>query len=269
MKENFDVIEKIIPLLDMPVKYHEIEAYLCAGSNLPGPRGNLTLAFKFADCFEKESISGDLLHLLVSWVNTPAEEAPTNSPGEYLPFCGILALGAHYFYADKAVQELTMGQLKTAMNDKRWRVREGAAMGFQKIAEKDFRPVEKHFRMWYPDSNCLEKRAFVAALAHPPILKNEEVARFSLKMSGDILNDILSYDNKIRRSEDFTVLSRGLQYALSVFVVDLPEEGFGLLKKYAGLGDPELNKIIRSNLGKSRLAKRFSHKVDEVLTMME
>lgn len=171
MKENYDVIEKILPLFDFPTKFKEIEDYLCANFNLPSPRGNLTLAFKFADCFEKETISKDLLDLLIRWVNISAEEAPTNNPGEYLPFCGILALGAYYCYADEETKDLIMNQFKIAMNDKRWRTREGVAMGFQKIAEKDFNPIKKYFSMWYYSSNHLEKRAFVATLAHPPILK--------------------------------------------------------------------------------------------------
>lgn len=268
MKENYDVIEKIIPLFDCPAKFKEIGEYLSENSNLPGPRGNLTLAFKFADCFEKETISKDLLDLLIGWVSIPAEEAPTNNPEEYLPFCGILALGAHYCYADEDIRNLIMDQFKTAMNDKRWRTREGAAMGLQKIAEKDFNPIRKYFSMWYHSSNYLEKRAFVAALAHPPILKNKEIARFSLKMSEDILNDILSSSKASRQSEDFSVLSKGLQYALSVFVADLPEEGFDLLKKYAVLNDPDLKKIIKSNLGKSRLTKKYARMVDEVFTVM-
>lgn len=268
MKENYDAIEKIIPLFDFPAKFEEIEDLLVKNSNLPGPRGNLTLAFKFADYFEKESIGKDLLDLLTGWVNISAEEAPTNNPREYLTFCGILALGAHYFYADDETKSSIMNQFKIAMNDKRWRTREGAAMGFQRIAEKDFNPIKKYFSLWYKSSIYLEKRAFVAALAHPPILKDKEVALFSLKISDGILNDILSLSKASRRSEDFNVLSKGLQYALSVFVAYQPEEGFAFLKKWAKATDPDIKKIIKANLGKSRLTKKYGDQVNEVLAML-
>lgn len=266
--ENYDVIEKIIPLFDSSLKFKEIENYLSTNSNLPGPRGNLTLAYKFADLFEKKSIGKDVLDLLIKWVNTPVEEAPINTPSEYLPFCGILSLGAHYCYADEEIKKSIMNQFKLAMNDKRWRVREGVAMGLQRIAEKDFSSIKEYFSMWYTNSTYLEKRAFVAALAHPPILKNEEIAKFSLKISEDILDDIISYSKASRRLENFTVLSKGLQYALSVFISDLPEEGFDLLKKYTSLNDPDLNKIIKSNLGKSRLTKKYAEKVNEIFVLM-
>ncbi len=266
--ESYDVIEKIVPLLDYPERFKEIEDYLSSNSNLPGPRGNLTLAFKFAECFEKESVGKDLLDLLVKWVNIPEADAPTNNPREFLPFCGILSLGAHYYYAGKDVKSLIMDQFKIAMNDKRWRTKEGAAMGFQKIAEKDFSCIREYFDLWYQGSSFAEKRAFIAALAHPPILKDKEVALFSLKMSENILEDVLSTAKEKRKTEEFTVLSKGLQYALSVFVADLPDEGFELLKKYAQINDPELRKIIKSNLGKSRLTKKYASEVDEVLAVV-
>ncbi|MHB8841214.1 MAG: hypothetical protein ACYC56_05410 [Candidatus Aquicultor sp.] len=268
MKENYDVLEIIIPLLDFPARFKEIEDYLCANSNLPGPRGNLTLAFKFADYFEKESIGKDVLGLLITWVDISPDEAPTNNPREYLTFCGILALGAHYCYADETTKSLIMDRLKRAMSDTRWRTREGAAMGFQRIAEKDFNSIKNYFSMWYKGSNNFEKRALIAALAHPPILKDKEIARFSLKISEDILNDILSSDKASRRSEDFTVLSKGLQYALSVFVAHLPEEGFAFLKKWAQAPDPDIKKIIKANLGKSRLTRKYGDQVNEVLAVL-
>lgn len=266
--ENYDVIEKIIPLLDYPERFTEIEDYLSTNSNLPGPRGNLTLAFKFAEYFEKESVSKELLDLLISWVNISQEEAPTNNPREFLPFCGILSLGAHFCYAVEDTKTLIMDQFKISMNDKRWRIKEGAAMGFQKIAEKNFDIIKKYFLLWYDSSNFAEKRAFMATLAHPPILKDKEVARFSLKISEDILNEVLSTGKEIRKSDEFSVLSKGLQYALSVFVVNLPVEGFDLLKRYAKINDPELKKILKSNLGKARLTKKYASEVEEVFAIM-
>lgn len=268
MKESYAVMEKIVPLFEFPASYKEIEDLLLTNSNLPGPRGNLTLALKFAEYFEAAPVSKALWDRINNWADISAEEAPANNPREYLTFCGVLALGAYYFRADEETKTDIMNRLKTAMNDQRWRVKESVAMALQQIAEKDFNVVKNYFSMWYNNSNFLEKRAFIAALAHPPILKNEEIARFSLKISEDILNDILATNRTSRRSEDFTVLSKGLQYALSVFVAYQPEEGFDLLKRYAGLGDSDINKIIKANLGKSRLTKKYDKMVNEVFALI-
>jgi hypothetical protein len=266
--ESYAAIEEIVPLFDFQDRFSEIEELLCKNSNLPSPRGNLTLAFEFANQFENDRMSEELFNLLVSWTNITPEEAPTNQPREYLAFCGVLSLGAYYYYADPKTKSLIMDYLKRAMSDKRWRTREAAAMGLQKIAEKDFDSIENYFLMWYNDSNHLEKRAFIATLAHPPILKNKETALFSLRISEKVLEDIFHSNKEDRRSEAFTVLSKGLQYALSVFTAELPEEGFALLKKYAGLNDPDLNKIIKVNLGKSRLAKKYALRVEEIFNIV-
>lgn len=268
MKENYEVIEKIIPLFNYPDKYKTVEEYLLLNSNLPGPRGNLTLARKFAECFEKEGIGRELTGLLFSWAGIPIDEAPVNDPGEYLPFCAVQALGAHYTFADTKIKIQIMVRIKSAMNDKRWRIRESAAMALQLIAEKDFDPVKEYLIKWYVGSNYLEKRAFLAALAHPPILKEKEIVRFGLKLSGDIMNELLEDRVESRRSEEFEVLLKGLQYCLSVFVTELPEEGFELLKKFARSKDKNIVKIMKSNLGKSRLVKKYPEKVNEILADM-
>lgn len=268
MKENTDILEDIIPLFGCPDRFIEIGALLAAHSNLPGSRGNLTLAYAFADRFANEAIGRELLDMLIGWVHITPDEAPVNDPREYLPFCGILALGAHYHCAGDETKALIMEQFKTAMNDKRWRMREGAAMGLQKIAE-NFPAVRERFINWYQTSSLLEKRAFIATLAHPPILGDLEVVRFSLAMSEDILHDVMLISEENRRAEDFKALSKGLQYAISVFVSALPEEGFDLLRRYAQTDDPEIKKIVKANLGKARLTKKYPRMVDEVSMLME
>ncbi|MCL6459272.1 MAG: hypothetical protein K6T85_14820, partial [Gorillibacterium sp.] len=189
-------------------------------------------------------------------------------PREFLPFCGILALCTHYNHAAYQTRKAIMEQVRIAMSDKRWRTREAVAMGLQRIAEADFEPVRTYFSLWQANANDLEKRAFLATLAHPPILKDEQIARYSLEMSDDILSRIPALSKASRRAGDFAVLSKGLQYALSVFVVALPDEGFNLLKKYARLHDPDLTKIIRSNLSKSRLTKKHANRVNEVVQIL-
>ncbi len=269
MKENYEVIEKIVPLLTCPDKYQEIEKLLLMNSNLPGPRGNLTLAYKFAQCFEREQLDQNLSDLLFKWAGISSEKAPANTTEEYIPFCAILALGSHYVFTSEDKKIRIMNQIREAMNDKRWRMRESAAIGLQLIAEKDMGPVKSYITNWYGSSNLLEKRAFLAALAHPPILKEKETTRFSLRVSEAILEDLLKVSEDTWRTEEFATLSKGLQYCLSVFAAELPEEGFELLKKYARAKNKQVVKIIRANIGKTRLTKKYPGLVKEVLVEFE
>ena len=61
------------------------EPYLLAESGLPGPRGNIELAQAVAD----EGDEPLFLHLL----SFDATSAPTNTPQEFLAFCGVVGLG--------------------------------------------------------------------------------------------------------------------------------------------------------------------------------
>lgn len=267
MKEKdatIEAITKINILLSENINYKDIEEILCDYSNLPGPRGNLTLAYKFADYFKREDISDEFVNILFEWAELSLEDAPINTPQEYLPYCAVVALGTHYKFAKNETKERISTQLRISANDKRWRTREGVAMGLQQLAEIDFNPVRVLFSIWMKDANYLEKRAIIATLAHPPILKDYDIARYSLDISDRILNDVFEMDIKDTKEEEFKVLSKGLQYAISVFVAHMPDDGFELLMKFAGMKNKELKKIIKSNLGKARIAKKFPEKVQTV-----
>ena len=108
----------------------------------------------------------------------------------------------------------------------------------------------------------------VAALAHPPILADPEAARYSLEVSDRILAGIAALGPEARKAEEYRVLRQGLEYALSVFVAALPGEGFPFLERWAASEDPDGKRIIRSNLGKARLKKKFPAEVAAVQRLL-
>ncbi len=246
----------------------ELRGFLVANSNLPGPRGNLEMAYAFADCFDCV-IGAGLWEFILVLSGIGSDEAPVGSPEEILPFCAALAAGSYYIYADEAKKLQIRTVLIAAMNDARWRMREGAAMGFQRIAEKDFGAVKEIFDSMYSGSNLLEKRGIIAALAHPPILKDKDTARYCLRISEDILRETTAIDGGDLKSEGFRVLSKGLEYALSVFTAYLPDEGFEMLRRFAAVPRKEIKGIIRSNLKKARLKKKFPREVEGVISILD
>lgn len=191
-----------------------------------------------------------------------------NDPSEMLPFCAALAAGTQYSYADEGRKAQIREILLAAMNDERWRMREGAAMGYQRMAEKDFAAAREIFDSVCPASNFLEKRAIIAALAHPPILKDRDVALYSLKVSEGIMDGIAGLSSDELKSEPFKVLSKGLEYALSVFVAYAPEEGFDMLRRFAAVPHKDIKRIIKSNLGKARIKDKFPGQVEEVARIL-
>ncbi|MWV42140.1 hypothetical protein GRF59_00720 [Paenibacillus sp. HJL G12] len=249
-------------------KNHELlEKVLMQESNLPGPRANLGLAEAFADQFKSLPMPEEAWNLLNRWLAIDEVEAGDNDPKMFLPFCAIQALGACYSAVDLSRQKNIITCIREAMNDRRWRMREGAAMAMQHIGERDFNVLRSYIEETFEQATMMERRAFLAALAHPPLLGDEKSARFALVTSDRIMED-LSAERVPGTQEDYRVLSKGLEYAISLFVEKLPVEGFAMLEKYAAREDQRIRRIVKSNLGKARIAKKYPDQINRIAGML-
>lgn len=246
----------------------ELENTLILNSNLPGRRANLEMAFALADCFEKVDASESRWKMLLEWTKISPYDAPTNNPREFLPFCAILSLGSLYNNADKKRKEHIINIIKGSASDGRWRIREAVAMGFQRVSEKNFTVIKELFSEWVRKASLLEKRAILATLAHPPVLDNKENVIFCFRIADEILQGLLKLNGIERKSEEFAILKKGLEFTISVYVACLPEEGFRFLKKWAQKDDADIKRILKSNLSKTRLIKKYGPMVKEVLTLL-
>ena len=93
------------------------ESFLLAESHLPGPRGNLELARAAAD-------EGDAPQF-ARWLAVGPDAGPTNTPGEFLAFCGALGYGRLLAEGDEAA----LVQVLRAACYGRRRERDAAATG--------------------------------------------------------------------------------------------------------------------------------------------
>ncbi len=269
MGKQADLRAMLAPYLTGPVGLAALESVLVAGSNLPGPRGNLELAAAFGDAVGERGPGPDVWGVLMAWTTLSAAEAPTNDPREFLPFCALQGLAALYRHESPTHQAAITGILRRAADDERWRLREAVAMALQRISEWDFATVQLTLWEWLDDATLAEQRAVVAALAHPPVLDRPERAAFCLAVSERLLQSVAKLDGAARRSPQFEVLTKGLSYAISVFVAAAPKEGFALLARWAVLPDVDSRRIVRANLGKARLAKRYTAEVAAVLALLD
>lgn len=64
------------------------------------------------------------------------------------------------------------------------------------------------------------------------------------------------------------MLRQGLGFSLSVVVAASPQEGFGLLRRLAAVPDRDLAWVLRSNLGKGRLARGYAREVEAVRSLL-
>jgi HEAT repeat protein len=267
MNKRAEYGRRLRPLLRDPLRAGELVRLLLEESGLPGPRGNLELAAAFADAVTEASEPAGWLDTLYSWAAIDAREAPTGDAREYLPFCAVVAFGALYhrhacgypcpepctcpFWPAQRLYLLEA--VRTAAEDPRWRVREAAAMALQRLGEEEPAALPPILDRWLTGPSLLARRAVAAALAHPPLLRDESLARYALGAAERVLRDLTAVPSGQRKSEEFRVLFKGLSYAVSVIAAALPGEGFPFLERWAFNRDPDIRKVLVANLKKRRL----------------
>jgi hypothetical protein len=215
------------------------QPHLLDASGLPGPRGNIELAQAVAD-----EGTPELFDRYLSWT---AERAPTGSREEFLAFCGTVGLGRLAAEGEQSA----LPRLRELASDPRWRVREGVAMGLQRLGGADMRALLAEMRRW-ATGNHYECRAAAAALCEPVLLKHDDELGEVLDILDGITVSITQSAD--RRSEAFRTLRQGLAYCWSVAVAASPEQGRPFMERWMVDPDPDVRWVMRQNLSKKRLA---------------
>ena len=218
----------------------EWDSFLLEESGLPGRRANLELAHAVADEGGEEKFK--------RFLSFDAERAPTNSPHEFLAFCGILGLGKLLAGGNNKV----LGILRHHASDPRWRIREAVAMALQRLGKVDMDALLQEMEQW-SKGNLLEQRAAVAALCEPRQLREtEEVERVL-----EILDTVTTFLEQVvdRRNDEFRVLRKGLGYCWSVAIVALPKTGRKIMERWIANDDKDVLWVMKENLRKKRLTR--------------
>jgi hypothetical protein len=218
----------------------EWDAFLMEESGLPGPRGNLELAQAVAD-------EGNL-SLFERYTAIGSDQAPTNSPAEFLTVCGVVGLGR--LVAEGQFDLLP--ELRRYASDPRWRTREATAMALQRLGDVNMPALLIEMQVW-AQGNYYEQRAAAAALCEPRLLKKPEYALQVLYMLDLITLAILQAAD--RQGESFQVLRKGLGYCWGVAVAALPAEGKPILERWLAVPDKDICWIMQENLKKQRLVR--------------
>jgi hypothetical protein len=230
------------------------DAFLLAESGLPGPRGNLELAQAVAE-------EGDAA-LFRRYVQLDADQAPVNTPQEFLAFCGTLGLGELLVKGD----EEALATLRRQARDPRWRVREAVAMALQRWGEADMEALLAEMALW-SRGDPLERRAAVAALCEPRLLAEPSHVVRVLAILDVVTSSLL--EEQDRRSESFRVLRKGLGYCWSVAVAAYPAAGKVATARWLDSADRDVRWVMRENLHKARLARMDAAWVAAALVQLE
>ena len=229
--------------------------YLVTHSNLPGPRGNLELAQAFAEeaAVRTGPDQDKVWTLCLNLAGISPAHAPTNSPMEFLPFCGAVGLGAVAAASPQRVDR-ALTELRRLADDSRWRTREAAAMALQQLLRHHPQKTLARLKTWIADEHWLAMRAVAAGIAEPALLEdNPRMAAAALQAHRQILQRVRAAAD--RRTESFRTLRQALGYSISVVVTATPKAAFALLRGLAAARDPDMQWIVRENLKKQRLVR--------------
>ncbi|MDH7552619.1 MAG: hypothetical protein QHH74_03060 [Spirochaetota bacterium] len=210
---------------------------LLKNSGLPGPRGNLELLYSFSENATKNEVEECLSFY---------KDDLHNSPEEFVVMCGIVG----YCILNKNDIKKTLATIRKYASHSSWRIREAVAIGIQEITEHNTSEIINNLENW-TDGNDLEKRAVVAALCEPKILKENS---FVIKLFEILYKITMSFD-KIngKLSESQNSLRKTLGYGWSVAIVSMPDQGKLAFEKIARCNNKHIKWIVKENLKKKRL----------------
>ena len=210
------------------------EPYLKKNSGLPGPRANLELVAAVAE----EADPDRLWHL-------------STAKDDFLALCGTAGLGKIALIEPDAV----LKRLHELASDPRWRVREGVAMALQRIGRDDMPGLLAIMDRWAAGEPFVQ-RAAVAGLCEPAILKRNQEVVAVLEILDRITTSVEQSDG--RRADGFDALRKALGYGWSVAAVAAPDNAVAYIQKWMGSSDKDVAWIMKSNLGKARMAPLLS-----------
>ncbi len=211
---------------------------LLQNSNLPGPRGNLELMYSFS----KKASAGEVEECLL-YITDDLH----NSPEEFVAMCGIVG----YAVVNKENLRETLSFLRKFASHASWRIREAVAMGIQEMTGDRLTEIMHELSGWL-SGNEFEKRAVVAALCEPRLLKDKTKVSAVLSILKEITLNSFPQDGKL--SDGQISLRKGLGYGWSVAVAAFPEEGKKTFENLAGNPNRHIRRILKENLKKNRLS---------------
>jgi hypothetical protein len=236
-----------------------LEFYLREQSRLPGARANLELVDDLSNLLTAAaSEQPDQVWMLSNHLVQDEKTVVSNTPDEFVVLCGVVSFGACATVRAEWRSEVCELLSHFACNGA-WRVREGAAIAFQRLLPVAPQETIECLVKLATEGNCFQQRASIAAIAEPPLLHTPAIIEAALTIQQLVLERLHAIPAAERKRADVRVLRQALGYTLSVVAAAAPEKGFALMREYATWGDPDINWVLRENLKKKRLAKFTEH----------
>jgi hypothetical protein len=232
---------------------------LAIASGLPGTRANMALANGFAA--ECAALGPPADRLVLTMARLSPEEAPGASSLEFLPVCGILALGARAV-ADASLRGEAVALLHDAAEDPRFRVRDAVPVALARIGEKMGDALVLEVRTWMDGFH--QAAVVLLALAEAPWLSAIHDHGAVLERLDEAFLLARDAPRSAVRWPGWKALADALGTAPATVATRFGVPVFEQLEAWAKVEMPELRAAIEKNLASKKLAGRHAAEIERV-----
>jgi hypothetical protein len=226
-----------------------LTSFMLGHSGLPGPRGNITLATEASRLIaESWDAEGRFLRELI--------EEWTSSGDEYLIFTAHCSLG-YILVVSPAEEAWAVPLLYEGNFNRLWRAREGVTFALEALLDKRRGFAFALIDAWCADRNPIVVRNTVVALAHPSQLRESAEQLDVLKKYNRIGMELVAGSWK---TPDAKMLAKSLGFTLSV-AAEADESYLDQFEEWIRAGVKPWRNIVKENLGKSRIAKKYPARI--------
>jgi hypothetical protein len=232
---------------------------LARGSRLPGARMNAELADAFAQACRARGAAADATALALARLS--ADEAPGATALEFLPVCGVIALGARAA-ADVRVRARFVAELHAHADDLRFRVRDAVAEALSRVGAAAGDALVRDVGSWM--DGYFHAAAVVRALSGEAWLARLHDAGGVVARLDDAFALLRDAPRAAARWPGHKALLEALGAAAPTVATRFGVPVIDMLERWSATRDPVLRELVETALAGRTLAGRLGPEVDRV-----
>jgi hypothetical protein len=232
---------------------------LARGSHLPGTRINVALADAFAHACRARGARADSVALALARLS--ANEAPGATALEFLPVCGLNALGTRAA-TDESVRAAFVAELHAHADDLRFRPREAVVQSLARIGHAAGESLVSEVASWM--DGYFHAAAIVLALALEPWLGSLHQADPVVARFDEAFALLQAAPRAAARWPGHKELLIALERATPGIALRFGVPVFDMLVRWSAVSDPVLRDAIARIILVKKLAGRHGPEVDRV-----
>jgi hypothetical protein len=241
-----------------------LEDWLVRGSRLPGLRPNETLVAAFAQACRARGAKADRVALALA--RQDAERAPGASALEFLPMCGIAAIGARAATDESARSEL-VAELHAHADDLRFRVRDAVVQALGAVGAVTGSALAADVGPWM--DGYFHAAAVLTAMAREPWLGALHDASPVVARLGEAFVLARDAPRAAARYPGRKALVEVLAPSAAVLATRFGAPVLDCVGGWAKTKDPELRGVVAEVLDDKRLRTRLAIEVGRVRAALE